>query len=88
MTKEIPEEERMNDERTHWPQIIGSIVVALAIAAVTILITTAQFGTTSAAEVEAREDRADRQEALAEQRQEDAEERREAAEERREEAAE
>jgi hypothetical protein len=88
MSKEIPEEERMNDERTHWPQIIGSIVVALAIVAIAILISTAQFGTTSSAEIEAREDRADQQEALAEQRQEAAEERQEAAEEHREDAAE
>ena len=69
------------DERTHWPQIIGSIVVAVAIVAVTLLITTARFGTTSSAELEGREDRIKEQQELLE-------ERREAAEERREEAAE
>ncbi len=79
MSKEIPEEERMNDERTHWPQILGSIAVALAIVTVTILITTAQFGTTSSAELEGREDRLKQQEELAEERQEAAEERREEA---------
>ena len=69
----------MNDERTHWPQIIGSIVVALAIVAIAILITTAKFGTTSSAEIEGREDRLEQQEELAEERQEAAEERREEA---------
>ena len=69
------------DERTHWPQIIGSVVVAIAIVSVTLLITTAQFGTTSSAELEGREDRIREQQELLE-------ERREAAEERREEAAE
>lgn len=88
MSSELPEEERMNDERTHWPQIIASIVVALAIVAVAIVVTTNKFGTTSSAELEGREDRAKQQEELAEQRQEALEERQEAAEERREEAAE
>ena len=72
------------DERTHWPQIVGSIVVAIAIVAVTLLITTAQFGTTSSAEIEAQEERRDqidaRQDALEERREEAAERREEAAE--------
>ena len=54
----------MNDERTHWPQIIGSIVVAIAIVAIAIAITTAQFGTTSSAEIEGQEDRLEQQEEL------------------------
>ena len=72
---------RMNDQRTHWPQIIGSIVVAVAIVAITITIVTAKFGNTPSAELEEREDRLS-------ERQELVEERREAAEERREERAE
>jgi uncharacterized membrane-anchored protein YhcB (DUF1043 family) len=88
MSHELTEDGRMNDERTHWPQIIASIVVALAIVAIAIVITTNRFGTTSSAEIQAREDRADQQEELAEQRQEAVEERQEAAEERRKEAAE
>ena len=72
---------RMNDTRTHWPQIIGSILVAAAIVAITIAIVTAKFGTTPSAEIEAQENRLDLQQDLAD-------ERRDAAEERREEAAE
>jgi len=81
MTEELKDDERMNDERTHWPQIIGSIVAAIAIVAIAIAITTAKFGTNSSAEIEGRADRLKQQEELAE-------ERREAADERREEAAE
>ncbi|MDX6586160.1 MAG: hypothetical protein QOI31_633 [Solirubrobacterales bacterium] len=80
--------ERMNDERTHWPQIIGSIVVALAIVAVAILITTAKFGSTSSAKIQAREDRIDLQEERAKDRQDALEERLKASEDRREEASE
>jgi type VI protein secretion system component VasK len=80
--------ERMNDERTHWPQIIGSIVVALAIVAVAILITTSKFGNTSSAEIQAREDRIDLQEERAKDRQDALEERLKASEDRREEASE
>ena len=57
MSDKPTDDERMNDERTHWPQIIGSIVVALAIVAIAISITTAKFGTTSSAEIESREER-------------------------------
>ncbi len=71
--------ERMNDERTHWPQIIGSIVVALAIVAIAIVITTARFGTTSSAEIEGQEQRLEQEEELTEERQEAAEEQREEA---------
>jgi len=61
-------------------QIAGSLLVALAIAAVAIAVVTAHFGPTASAELEAREERV-------EQRLEAREERREAAEERREDAA-
>ncbi|HEY6730532.1 MAG TPA: hypothetical protein VI039_05860 [Solirubrobacterales bacterium] len=62
-------------------QIIGSILVALAIAAVAIAVVTAHFGPTSSAELEVQEERI-------EQREEAREERAEAREERREQAAE
>jgi hypothetical protein len=62
-------------------QIAGSLLVALAIAAIAIAVVTAHFGPTASAELEAREERV-------EQRLEAREERREAAEERREDAAE
>jgi hypothetical protein len=61
-------------------QILGSLLVALAIAAIAVAVVTAHFGPTSSAELEAREERIDR-------RLDAREERREAAEERREEAA-
>ena len=67
------------DERTHWPQIIASIVVAVAIVAVTLLITTSKFGDTPAAELESREDRLKERQELVEERQEPAEDRREEA---------
>ena len=62
-------------------QIIGSLLVALAIAAVAVAVVTAHFGPTSHAQLEAREDRIDA-------RLDAREERREAAEDRREEATE
>lgn len=58
-------------------QILGSLLVALAIAALAVAVVTAHFGPTSHAELEAREERID-------QRLDAREERREAAEERRE----
>jgi len=61
-------------------QIAGSLLVALAIAAVAIAVVTAHFGPTASAELEAREERV-------EQRLEAREERAEQREERREEAA-
>lgn len=62
-------------------QIAGSLLVALAIAAVAIAVVTAHFGPTASAELEAREERV-------EQRLEAREERAELREERREDAAE
>lgn len=60
-------------------QLIGSLLVALAIVAIVILAVTARLGPTSIAEFDAREERREqRLEALEER----AEERREAAEER------
>lgn len=61
-------------------QIAGSILVALAIAAVAVAVVTAHFGPTSTAKLEAREDAIDARE----ERQKAAEDRREEAEERRE----
>lgn len=65
-------------------QILGSILVALAIAAIAIAVVTAHFGPTSHAELEAKEERIDqrldaREERL-KQRQDAAEERRKARE--------
>lgn len=59
-------------------QILGSVLVALAIAAVAIAVVTAHFGPTATAELEARED-------IAKERAERLEEAREAREEAREE---
>jgi hypothetical protein len=67
------------DERTHWPQIIGSILIAIAIVAVTIVIVTAKFGNTPAAELESREDRLQERQELLDERQDAADERREEA---------
>lgn len=60
-------------------QILGSVLVALAIAAIAIAVVTAHFGPTSTAKLEAREDIVKER---ADQRQERAEEREEAREER------
>ena len=59
-------------------QLLGSVLVALAIAAVAIAVVTAHFGPTATAELEARED-------IAKERAEQREEAREAREEAREE---
>jgi len=59
-------------------QVLGSVLVALAIVAIAILVVTAHFGPTATAELEARED-------IAKERAEAREEREEAREERREE---
>jgi hypothetical protein len=64
-------------ERSHTRQMIGSLFVALAIVAVTIAVVTAQFGPTSAAELEVREERLGQREELREERREAREERRE-----------
>jgi hypothetical protein len=58
-------------------QILGSLLVALAIAAVAIAVVTAHFGPTSHAELEAREERIDLRLDAREERREAAEERRE-----------
>jgi hypothetical protein len=61
-------------------QMLGSLLAAAAIVAITIVVVTAQFGPDSAAELEARqeliEQRAEMREERAEQRQERLEERR------------
>jgi uncharacterized membrane protein len=66
-------------------QVVGSILFALAIAAIAVAVVTAQFGSTPVAELEAREERIDARIDAREERQqarEDArEERQEAAEE-------
>lgn len=60
-------------------QLLGSLLVALAIAAVAIAVVTAHFGPTSSAKLEAREDvvkeRADAREERAKEREEAREER-------------
>ena len=65
-------------------QILGSLLVALAIAAVAVAVVTAHFGPTSHAELEAREERIDQRldarEERAKQRADAAEERRKARE--------
>jgi hypothetical protein len=58
-------------------QIVGSILVALAIAAVAVAVVTAHFGPTSTAKLEAREDAIDARIDAREERREAAEERRE-----------
>ena len=60
-------------------QILGSILVALAIAAVAVAVVTAHFGPTSHAELEVQEERIERREEAREERREAAEERREEA---------
>jgi hypothetical protein len=57
-------------------QLIGSLLVALAIVALTIVVVTAKFGPTSAAELEAREDRQKERLDLQEERLEQREDRR------------
>ena len=71
----------MRQPPSQMKQIAGSLLVALAIAAVAVAVVTAHFGPTSHAELEVQEERM-------EMREEARQERREAAEERREEAAE
>jgi hypothetical protein len=58
-------------------QILGSILVALAIAAVAVAVVTAHFGPTSHAELEVQEERIEMREEAREERAEGAEERRE-----------
>jgi uncharacterized membrane-anchored protein YhcB (DUF1043 family) len=71
----------MDQKHSHTRQMIGSLLVAAAIVAIAIAVVTAQFGETSVAEQEAREERLEerqeRQEELRDQRQERREELRE-----------
>lgn len=56
-------------------QIVGSILVALAIAAIAVAVVTAHFGSTPALEIEAREERLEAREDAREEREEAAAER-------------
>jgi hypothetical protein len=56
-------------------QLLGSLLAAVIIVAVAILVVTLQFGPTSSAELEAREERQDQRLDAAEERREDAEDR-------------
>jgi hypothetical protein len=47
----------MSDRPSHARQMVGSLLVAVAIVVVTIVVVTAKFGPTSAAEREAAEER-------------------------------
>jgi hypothetical protein len=58
-------------------QILGSLLVALAIAALAVAVVTAHFGPTSHAELEVQEERIEMREEAREERREAAEERRE-----------
>ena len=66
-------------------QVVGSILVALAIAAIAVAVVTAKFGSTPVAELEAREELIDAQLDAREERQKAREERQRAAAEAREE---
>ncbi len=63
-------------------QLLGSLLAALAIAAIAIAVVTAHFGPTSTAELEAREDVVRERQELREQRAEEREEARRQREER------
>jgi hypothetical protein len=63
-------------------QIVGSLLVALAIAAIAVAVVTAHFGPTSHAELESREERIDQRLDVREERADRREERREDAAER------
>jgi hypothetical protein len=65
------------EERSHTRQMIGSLLVAVAIVAVVIVVVTAKFGETPVAELEAQEERRDARIELQEERREAREERRE-----------
>jgi type II secretory pathway pseudopilin PulG len=66
------------ERRSHTRQMIGSLLVALAIVALAIAVVTGQFGPTSAAEIELKEERMDQREKLRDERRDAREERREA----------
>ena len=63
--------------RSHTRQMIGSLLVALSIVVVAVIVVTARFGPTSAAERELQEERIEQREELREERREAREERRE-----------
>ena len=64
-------------DRAQVRQLIGSLLVAAAIVAIAIVVVTAKLGPTSAAELDAREDRLEERIELREERLEQLEERRE-----------
>jgi uncharacterized protein HemX len=66
----------MSDER-HTRQLVGSLLVAALIVAGAILIVTLQFGSTSTAEQEAREERLEQRLDAEEERREEQQDRRE-----------
>jgi F0F1-type ATP synthase membrane subunit b/b' len=60
---------------SHTRQLIGSLLVAVLIVVVAIIVVTAHFGPTSAAELDAREERLEERLDAAEERREDAQDR-------------
>jgi uncharacterized protein HemX len=64
------------NDRTHTRQLIGSLLVAALIVAAAILVVTLKFGPTSAAELDAAEERREQRLDAQEQRRKDAEDRR------------
>jgi hypothetical protein len=67
----------MRQPPSQMTQIAGSLLVALAIAAVAVAVVTAHFGPTSHAELEVQEERIEQREEAREERAEAREERRE-----------
>jgi hypothetical protein len=67
----------MAERSSHTRQMLGSLLAAIAIVAIAILVVTLKFGSTSTAELEAREEAAKQQQEAIEERIEAAEERRE-----------
>ena len=65
------------DDRSQSMQMLASLLVAMAIVAVTVAVVTAKFGPTSAAERELEEERIEQREELQEERLEQQEELRE-----------
>ena len=57
------------EKRSHTRQLLGSLLVAVAIVALAIALVTAKFGATSASEREALEERQEQQEEALEERQ-------------------
>ena len=69
----------MADAPSHARQMLGSLLVALAIVAATIVLVTAKLGPTSVAELEARQERLEERNDAREERRERREESREGA---------